>query len=192
MAKFEIADKITGINEGGWANNPNDRGKETFAGIARNFWGSWLGWKYIDKYKLSYKPSSKISLAKWINSNAKLKTEPVMGLVVEFYRVNFWEINRLGDFKCQQLANTVYDFGVNSGKGRSAKFIQDIAGVDDDGQIGQVSINAINALDCKKAYDAFNLKRKNYYISIAIGNQREFLANWKSRLIAFDDHKQLA
>lgn len=190
MAEFRIADAITGNNEGGYANDPDDRGGETYAGIARNFWGKWLGWKYIDRYKRDYaiaksKGRTKLSLAQWINASAKVKTEPVEELVNEFYRVNFWELNRLGDFKCQQLANTVYDFGVNSGKGRSARFIQEVAGAYNDGIIGRKSIDAINSKDCKTLYEAFNEKREAYYRGIAVGKQAKFLRSWLSRLLSF-------
>lgn len=37
MAIFNSAFKITMGNEGGYANNPDDSGGETYAGIARNF-----------------------------------------------------------------------------------------------------------------------------------------------------------
>jgi lysozyme family protein len=191
MADFKIADKITGLNEGGYANDPDDRGGETYAGIARNFWPKWLGWKYIDQYKVDYAKAksqnrTKLSLAQWINASAKVKTEPIEELVNEFYRVNFWELNRLGDFKCQQLANTVYDFGVNSGKGRAAKYIQDVAGVNTDGVIGRKTIDAINSRDCETIYNAFNAKREKFYRDIAVGSQAKFLRSWLSRLVKFN------
>ena len=50
MAKFQIAEAITGRNEGGYANNSADTGGETYAGIARNYWPKWQGWKYIDNF----------------------------------------------------------------------------------------------------------------------------------------------
>lgn len=188
MAKFEIADKLTGINEGGYANDPDDRGGETYAGIARNFWPKWLGWRYIDQYKKDYitaraKGLTELTLAKWVNSSAMVQGQPVKELVKEFYRVNFWELNRLGELDCQQLANTVYDFGVNSGKGRAARFLQEvIGGLDPDGIIGRKTIDATNAKDCKTSYEAYNKKREDYYRSIAVGSQAKFLKSWLSRL----------
>ncbi|RKD19021.1 hypothetical protein BCY91_14180 [Pelobium manganitolerans] len=188
MAKFEIADKLTGLNEGGYANNPADRGGETYAGIARNFWGRWLGWKYIDQYKKDYasakaKGRTKLSLAEWVNASARVETQPVKELVKEFYRVNFWELNRLGEINCQQLANTVYDFGVNSGKGRAAKFLQEVVGgLNVDGIVGRFTLDATNSKNCKTTYEAYNEKRETYYRSIAIGSQKQFLTSWLSRL----------
>lgn len=187
MAKFEIAEKITGLNEGGYANNPSDKGGETFAGIARVHWPKWLGWKYIDQYKKDYAVAktsgrTKLSLAAWVNASAAVETEPVSKLISEFYRVNFWEINRLGEIKDQQIANTVYDFGVNSGKGRAAKYIQEVVKVNPDGKIGEFTIKAINNSNYETTYTLYNSKRETFYKSIAKGNQAQFLKSWLSRL----------
>jgi lysozyme family protein len=38
MTDFNQAFKITMNNEGGFSDNVNDRGGETWRGIARNFW----------------------------------------------------------------------------------------------------------------------------------------------------------
>jgi len=191
MAKFEIAESITGRNEGGYANNPSDTGGETYAGIARNYWPKWDGWKYIDKYKLSYnKSDKKMSLAKWVNSSALVSSEPIHFMVSAFYKQNFWDVNKLDLFYDQQLANTVYDFGVNSGTGRSAKFLQkayndvsvNLNKIDVDGKIGEKTIEAINNAIPELIYIRFNTARKDFYNSIAKGSQAQFLKSWLSRL----------
>lgn len=187
MAKFEIADKLTGINEGGYANNPSDRGGETYAGIARNFWASWPGWKYIDRYKADYSKAlfagkTKLTLAKWVNASAKVPTEPVRDLVVSFYKREFWDANKLDQINDQQLANSVYDFGVNSGKGRAVQFLESIFGVIKDGIMDPVVIRLANASDPKKTLTEYNAMRRAAYISWAKGDQAQFLSSWLSRL----------
>jgi len=187
MAKFEIADKITGINEGGYANNPADRGGETYAGIARNFWSNWSGWKYIDRYKADYQKAklagtTKLSVAGWVNASAKVPTEPVRGLVVKFYKDEFWDANKLDQISDQQVANSVYDFGVNSGKGRAVQFLEQMFGVKKDGIMDPVVIKHVNSSDPKKVLTEYNAKRKEAYVSWAIGNQKQFLNSWLSRL----------
>jgi lysozyme family protein len=189
MANFNIAEKITGKFEGFYADNTNDRGGETFAGIARNFWSKWEGWKKIDEYKAHYKASgSKTSLANWVNNSAKVVTEPTMEMVSKFYKTNFWDVNKLDAIVDQQLANTVYDFGVNSGTGRAAKFLQQSANdtglviLSEDGNIGPKTIGAINALNPQNVYANFNRRRESFYRSIATGNQEQFLKSWLNRL----------
>ena len=188
MAKFNIAENITGRNEGGYANNPADTGGETYAGISRNNWPAWKGWKYIDSYKASRPSASKLSITGWVNASAKVTTEPVSALVSQFYKQNFWDSMSLDLLNDQQLANSIYDFGVNSGTGRAAKFIQ--SAVNDlgvlalvvDGEIGSKSISAINNSDPLRLYKAFNKRRKDFYLSIATGSQKQFLSSWLSRL----------
>jgi lysozyme family protein len=187
MAKFDIADKITGINEGGYANNPSDRGGETYAGIARKFWGSWPGWKYIDKYKADYAITklagkTKLSLAGWVNASAKVPTEPVRDLVVNFYKKEFWDANRLGQINDQQVANSVYDFGVNSGKGRAVQFLEAMFHLIKDGLMDPIVIKRVNESNPERILTEYNSMRRTAYLTWAKGDQRQFLNSWLSRL----------
>jgi lysozyme family protein len=176
MADFKIAESITGKNEGGYANNKADTGGETYAGISRNNWPKWEGWKRIDAIKNKSGGSVKV-----INSFAK-EDECLNNLISEFYKQNFWDVLKLDLVNDQQLANSVYDFGVNSGTGRSAKFLQQSAGVKDDGVIGNITLHAVNSADRKVIYYDFNKRRETFYKSIAKGNQAQFLKSWLSRL----------
>jgi lysozyme family protein len=187
MADFKIAEQITGINEGGYAFNPHDRGGETYAGIARKFWPSWEGWVYIDKYKAQYyklnKPmQEKYSLARWINSSAKVTSEPIAPLVSQFYKTNFWDLNKLDQIKDQQIANSVYDFGVNSGKGRAVQFLEQIFGVKKDGIMDPQVIALVNKSDPKVIFEKYKDAREAAYRSWATGDQAQFLGSWLSRL----------
>lgn len=189
MVKYEIAEAITGRNEGGYAHNPADRGGETYAGIARNFWPKWEGWTKVDKAKSEYASSSKVSLAKWINFSAK--AHGIEREVSSFYKQNFWDTLSLDAFTDQQLANTVYDFGVNSGTGRSAKFLQQVAGVSQDGKIGPATLVAVNSANPQALHAKFNKAREDFYRSIAKGNQAQFLRSWLSRLTPYNEMKMI-
>lgn len=176
MANFEIAESITGRNEGGYANNPADTGGETYAGIARNHWPKWEGWKTIDFIKRKHGKTANI-----INKEASHYIE-LTNAISQFYKKNFWDVLKLDSVNDQQLANSVYDFGVNSGTSRSAKFLQQSAGVNDDGIIGKQTLYAVNSADRKVIYYDFNKRRETFYKSIAKGNQAQFLKSWLSRL----------
>lgn len=187
MASFKVSEKITGGNEGGYANNKADNGGETYAGIARNFWPNWNGWAKIDQYKDDFVKAkangkTKLSLAQWVNASANVASEPVHKMVSEFYKKQFWDVNKLDEFKDQQLADTVYDFGVNSGINRAAKYLQKVVGVSQDGIIGKDTLKAINSGDASIYHGMYNEMRKNFYNSIAKGNQVQFLPSWLSRL----------
>lgn len=174
MADFKIAFGLTGHNEGGYANNPADHGGETYAGIARNFWPSWSGWHVIDSY-------TKFGLR---NIDRILSTDQVLtNLISLFYKQNFWDVNKLDQINDQQLANNVYDFGVNSGVGKSAKTLQLACGVTVDGIIGSKTIACANSIDAKTLYDAYNAARTAFYHSLAQNpGQLQFLKSWMSRI----------
>jgi lysozyme family protein len=177
MAKFEIAESITGKNEGGYANNPSDRGGETYAGIARKFWPNWNGWTEIDQIK-STQGKSAATINRFAKNNPLLVKE-----ISRFYKANFWDANKLDQFNDQQIANTVYDFGVNAGTRKAAKVLQDVLGVTQDGIIGNQTIAKVNGGNPKAIYTAYNCKRKEYYQLLASNpTQHQFLNSWLSRL----------
>lgn len=182
MSDFRIAEQLTGINEGGYVNDPNDKGGETYAGISRNNWSGWRGWLIIDGLKETDGVSAAL-----INRKAKANVQ-LVELIWSFYKQNFWDINQLGLIRDQQLANTVYDFGVNSGTARAAKYLQDsvnlVAAVNlvADGIIGPVTLQAVNASDPAKLTLIYNNKRQAFYSSIAKGTQARFLKSWLSRI----------
>ena len=62
MADFLTAYAPLARYEGGWCNDPADRGGETYAGIARNFFPAWPGWALIDA--AAARRESKVSTSK--------------------------------------------------------------------------------------------------------------------------------
>lgn len=192
MGSFKIAEFVTGKNEGGYAFNKKDYGGETMYGIARNFWPSWRGWDYIDRFKAEYaKASTKLSLAGWINASAKATTE-MEALRSGFYKQNFWNINNLDYINDQQLCNSVYDFGVNGGTSRAADFLQDAynnlrgsgKALTNDSDIGPSTIGAVNAFPARLLLTEYNRLREQHYRKRVAEDpsQREFLNGWLARL----------
>lgn len=186
MADFLTAYLHTARNEGGYANSPNDKGGETYAGVSRKNWPNWKGWGFIDAIKRQFGTS-----AATINMHAG-SSETIQALVKEFYKTNFWYPNNLHLINDQQLATNVYDFGVNAGIGTAAKRLQrasnSVCGnLVVDGKIGSASIVAINKLDGKSVYDAFNIERKAYYDNIIAkdASQAVWRKSWYSRIIPY-------
>lgn len=175
MAEFKKAYVKVKKFEGGYANNPNDNGGETYAGIARAHHPKWSGWAIVDKYKQS-EHSSK-TLNKVLQGNAEI------GAMVEsFYKVNFWN-PIMGDSIMNQLtADNIMDFAVNSGVSRAVKYAQRIVGTVEDGVMGTKTIKAINA-----NVDSFVVKYKAARLAfvhkIVTNNpsQKEFLSGWVTR-----------
>ena len=103
---FETAYKQTKKFEGGYVNDPVDRGGETFRGISRNNHPGWPGWPFIDGAKAeawSLGCSSPNALAGFIDS--RFQGDAVMDkLVRDFYKANFWDpFDKLGDARGRDL-----------------------------------------------------------------------------------------
>lgn len=194
MADYKIAAAETGGNEGLYANNPNDRGGETWAGIARNFWPDSKIFVLLDQIKKDHLPAgSDIHLrSSWliINKYAGRDTE-LKVLVAAFYKINFWDVNSLDDINDQQIANSVYDFGVNSGTDTAGNKLQDacnnlrgsLPALNNDSVIGSKTLAAVNSLPAAVLYTEYNRLREIYYRTLARSpTQKRFLSSWLSRL----------
>lgn len=179
MGNFIISFEITNKTEAGYANNPDDSGGETYAGISRNNWPNWGGWKYVDLAKEDQTAPGMIS--RILNNNTTVQES-----VQSFYKSNFWDVMSLDQINDQQICNTLYDFGVNSGTGKSAKYLQQVCGTAVDGQIGPNTISAVNSKDGETVYNEFNSMRRDFYEALAlIPSQAQFLHSWLSRLVSY-------
>jgi len=153
-ADFLTAHRLTMGEEGGFANNPDDKGGPTYKGCAKKFWGHLPLWKIIDWHlsqvppqpRYSFKPGA--AYRGWVaNLNARLAADrELQAKILSFYREVFWKANRLDQVNDQRVANWIYDHAVNGG-GRGIGWMQTAAGAKPDGVIGPKTVAAINAAD---------------------------------------------
>ena len=184
MAQFEVAYAKTSRNEGGYANNLKDRGGETFHGIARKFWPMWTGWVLIDAERSKF-PSDIHNYKNWKQVDKVLESVPrLKELVRSFYKANFWDDIEGDRISSQDVANTLYDWAVNSSEGSPAKAIQWIVGATQDGDIGPATAAKINAYpDQSNLLDLLRQKRVQFVKEIVKKNPTQivFLDNWLAR-----------
>lgn len=108
MANFNDAIKIILNNEGGYVNNPNDRGGETYMGISRKAHPKSKIWQIVDKVTAKYKTT------KTINKYLK-QDETLTKLVKDIYKKDYWNPFNLDKENNQKLANHIFDNAVNMG-----------------------------------------------------------------------------
>lgn len=171
MAQFEPAFEATMKHEGGYANNPADKGGETYKGIARKFWPGWKGWPLVDAAK--QKPN-------WPHNLGSIKELQVA--VAQFYQSNFWP-RYISEINSQDVANWLFDKAVNMGLVQAIKLVQRAAGVVDDGRFGPKTANAISAADPIALLGACRAQASAFYIALADKNpsQKQFLKGWLAR-----------
>ncbi|MEJ7559165.1 MAG: glycosyl hydrolase 108 family protein [Pedobacter sp.] len=183
--KFRLAYEATMRHEGGYANDPNDHGGETWRGIARNSWSNWPGWKIVDDIKLR-KPTS---LNAALQKNASLDT-----LVLNFYKQNFWDPLNIDLIHSNQISLQLFDMSVNSGISRGAKILQEAINrliapnqIAVDGDVGNETITAANGLDHQALYNQINVLRSAFYERIIKKDptQERFRRSWFSRIHSF-------
>ena len=152
------------INEGGLVLHEvkHDRGGQTFAGVARNSWPRWEGWAVVDA-----------------------GGTPPVGMVRNFYKTNFWDVMRLDEIHNQDIARTIFDFGVNAGPKVAIKPAQVVVGAAPDSLIGPRTINMLNEVNADLFMALFSLAKLARYEQIVSRDrkQEKFLLGWVRRVL---------
>ena len=174
MANFTKAYEKVIINEGGYVNDPKDSGGETFKGVSRVFNPTWQGWQIIDKFK-----TDKL-FPSILYRNLELEK-----LINMFYKFNYWDKCMLDNIDNQEIAESIFDFGVNAGVKVSSKLAQKICNVDSDGIIGIKSIDAINSVKPEYFMPYFKIGRIEHYLDCVKNNSnnQKFLYGWIKRTL---------
>lgn len=185
---YDIAFEKLIKHEGGYVNHKNDRGGETYMGIARKFHPDWLGWIRVDTYKEA--PGFPKSLK---------SDELLTSLVKDFYKKHYWDALKLDDFPIgfADLQFEVFDTAVNMGKSmagkllqrslnilnRNEKIVHDIAV---DGKVGNQTLFVIDKYKHEAYYlfKLFVLMKAKIYIDILENNptQEAFARGWINRI----------
>lgn len=110
-------------HEGGFVNHPKDPGGPTNKGITQRVYDAYCDYMHLTR-----------------KSVAKIKDSEIS----DIYNKQYWRTIKADSLPCG-LDYAVFDFGVNSGIARAAKYLQKLVGVDPDGVIGLESLAAVEA-----------------------------------------------
>lgn len=162
MANFEQALKKTLEHEGGYVNDPDDPGGETYKGIARKMHPNWEGWGIIAK--------------------RGLKAPELDAAVADFYRKEFWKFDLVTS---QLIAESIFDFGVNAGMSTSVRLAQRVLEIDADGVLGANTIKAINEANEEAFLAAYTVAKVYRYVSICKNRptSKKYLYGWLCRTL---------
>ena len=131
-------------HEGGYVNHPKDPGGETNLGVTKRV--------YIE------------------HGGTKDMKELTVEDVAPIYKKGYWDKMK-GDDLPGGLDLCVFDFGVNAGPGRSAKYLQTMIGTVADGGIGPNTLKAVEAYvsehGINKSIVNFQNARQKYYESLS-------------------------
>lgn len=141
MATWTYEEALTELlkSEGGYTNHPADPGGPTNYGIT------------IYDYR------------KYINHDATAQDVKDMKLddAKSIYKTKYWDAQRCDELPAG-VDYAVFDYGVNSGIGRSKKVLQRVLNVDVDGELGPQTMNAMSKANPKKVIIAICDERLNF------------------------------
>ncbi len=175
MANFTQSFQLMIAHEGGYVNDPDDPGGETYKGVARKIFSKWDGWTKIDILK------RQTGFPGNLDKDAELQQD-----IENFYRVTFWDKMNGDKIVHQQVADSIFDFGVNAGVGTSASLAQMVTGIEKkDGIIGPVSLETINAFNPEHFLAAFTVAKIARYITIVKKRptSRKYFYGWICRAL---------
>jgi lysozyme family protein len=175
MALFETALHKVLAHEGGYVNDPDDTGGETYKGVARKMNSKWDGWVRVDVAKTqSGFPAN-------LEKDNELQDE-----VNRFYQVNYWDTLCADKIENQLVANSLFDFGVNAGVKTAASLAQLVVEASPDGVIGPASLQKLNAFDPDHFLAAYTVAKIARYISIVKKRpeSRKYFYGWIVRSLA--------
>jgi len=146
---FDYCLKIILHHEGGYVNHPKDPGGETNLGVTKRVYEAWCM-----KNDLHQKDMKDLTIED----------------VAPIYEKNYW-----GRLKCDKLPIgldlCVFDFGVNAGTGRAAKYLQRVIGAAADGAIGPNTLLKVKEFVSSEGLDAaiqdYQAARQKYYESLS-------------------------
>lgn len=185
MAKFDKAYKKLDRFERGYSSHPEDRGGETFRGIARNFYPKWEGWYCIDAIKTKYPDTFK---------NIIENSDILHDKVKNFYRERYWNFFSGDEIKDQDIANEIFEASVNCGKSTAVKFLQRSLNLLNrggslyeeiavDGVFGPNTKKTLNKCienkDGKYLYNLLNISQGARYMNI---RNKTFIRGWLKRV----------
>lgn len=171
MARFDKCLSFILEREGGYVNDPTDRGGATNKGITQ---------KAYDSYRTSI----------------GIYTRPVIDItsdeVYAIYKLNYWN-----QAKCPVLNEPLdlmtFDSAVQHGPKRAVRMLQKALGVGDDGLFGPVSFQALqeeySAGRVKELVDEVLAVRREFYKNIIDNDptQKRFEKGWENRLKALKE-----
>ena len=117
MAQFDKEFDELILAEGGYVNDKDDAGGETYLGISRKNNPKWIGWEVIDEEK---KKGLK-------NITSRLKKDVALTNSAKFlYKQNYWDVLELDDIPSQNIAHELFDTCVNCGKTTAIRIAQQV------------------------------------------------------------------
>lgn len=168
MANYVDAINKVLAHEGGFVNDPLDRGGATNYGIIQAVYEKFIGKKV---------------------TTDEMKNMP-KGNAIAIYKKEYWDKVGGDKIKYYSVAYALFDQAVNRGVSTVNKQVQKVLNLPQDGIMGSKTIEALNKVPEKDFLNQFLLMSKQSYESIVDRNpsQEKFLKGWLNRLSSIQEY----
>lgn len=148
--------------EGGYVHDPRDNGGATNKGVTQAVYDDWRSHHGLK------------------SQSVRLIVDPEVAAI---YRQNYWNAVK-GDDLPPGVDYAVFDFAVNSGCNRAARYLQACVGVAQDGRIGPMTLSAIHSgVDVVHAL----CERRRIFLT-QLGDFDHFGKGWLARVGRVEKH----
>jgi lysozyme family protein len=141
---FEACLKEILIHEGGFVNHPQDPGGMTNLGVTKSTYEDWIGYPVSEAIMRKLTPD----------------------LVKPLYKRKYWDVVH-GDELPTGIDLCVFDFAVNAGPQRAARYLQRMVGAQEDGVIGAKTLSLLTQYVRARGTDygvmEYQDRRRDYY-----------------------------
>lgn len=147
--------------EGGFVNDPYDRGGATNKGVTIGTFQSFYPGKTVDDLK-------RITDDQWLT----------------IFKSGYWNPWQADQIKNQAIANILVDWAWASGARTAIRKVQELLGVSVDGLVGNETLSAINGQDAEELFDRIKVARYDFVDAIVKRDpsQKRFITGWKNRI----------
>lgn len=168
MAKIEPLSKFILSWEGGYVNNPNDKGGATNKGVTIATWRR----QGYDKNHDGVIDVNDLRIIDYADARKIMKE-------------NYWDRWKADQIGSQALANLLVDWLWSSGVW-GIKIPQDMLGCKADGVVGPKTLRALGSQDPVKFFNRLKERREQYLLDLVKSRptQKTFLKGWLRRLNA--------
>lgn len=173
MADFKRYFKQLMLHEGGFVDDPDDKGGATKFGVTLGTW---------------------IQQGRDKDCDGDIDVDDLKLIDLDdayvIAKINYWDKLKADGIYNQSIAEFIFDWGYNSGYKTAAKKVQETVGVTVDGIIGSQTLKAINDADQEDLFYQLKAKREAFFRSIVANNpsQKKFLKGWLNRNNSFIFH----
>jgi lysozyme family protein len=145
-------------HEGGFVNHPSDPGGMTNLGCTKTTWEEWVGHPVDEKTMRALTPAD----------------------VAPLYKRKYWDKIK-GDELPNGIDYACFDAAINSGPGRSVKWLQGCVGADMDGALGPKTLALVAAADQKELVEDYAKRRLSFLQDLP--TFQTFGRGWSRRVI---------